>query len=80
MLTQFPRGLDHLRMLAELSSVTRQASEQELNKNAEDLRIIGTSLSVLYEASTCHRRCHGGLHILESLVGRAYNLGCAAHI
>lgn len=75
-----PNGLDHLRMIATLSQKARDASEPELRKHAQDLRVIGTSLSALYQASTCHRECHGGAHILESLAGRAYNLGCAAYI
>jgi len=41
--------------------------------------IIGTSLNALYQAATCHRKCHGGAHVLESLCGRAYNLSCAAY-
>lgn len=35
-------------------------------------------MSVLYQAGTCHRKCHGGAHVLESLCGRAYNLTAAA--
>src|SRR5438309_5943640 len=75
-----PRGLDHLRMLTAVSQDTRTASEGELRKHDEVLRVLGTSLSALYQASTCHRKCHGGPHIFEALTGRAYNLGCAAYI
>ena len=79
-MVQIPNELAHLRMLATLSENTRHASEPELRKHAEDLRIIDTSLSALYQASTCHRKCHGGAHILEALAGRAYNLGGASYI
>jgi hypothetical protein len=41
--------------------------------------VLGTSLSALYQAATCHRKCYGGPHILEALSGRAYNLACAAY-
>jgi hypothetical protein len=77
---EIPSGLDHLKMLAVLSEGTRQESEPKLKEYARDLRVIGTSLSALYLAATCHRKCHGGPHILESLTGRAYNLGCGAYI
>ena len=45
-----------------------------------DLALIGTALSALYQAATCHRRCYGGGHVLESLCGRAYNLGSSAYL
>jgi len=77
---EIPTGLDHLQMITALSESTREASESGLKEHAQDLRVIGTSLSALYLAATCHRKCHGGPHILESLTGRAYNLGCAAYL
>lgn len=77
---QISTGLEHLRMVATLSAKTRRATESELERHTQDLLLIGTSLSALYQASTCHRKCHGGPHILESLAGRAYNLGCSAYI
>lgn len=77
---EIPNGLDHLQLVAMLSEKARQASELQMNDHAQDLRIIGTSLSALYLAATCHRKCYDGPHILESLTGRAYNLGCGAYI
>jgi hypothetical protein len=51
-----------------------------LDKNVFDMvESIGTSLSALYQAATCHRRCFGGDHIVESLCGRAYNVGSGAY-
>ena len=41
--------------------------------------MIGTALSALYQAATCHRKCHGGSHVLEALAGRVYNLACSAY-
>ena len=73
-----PTGVNHLQMLSAQSGKTRRDSELECRRHAHDLQVIGTSLSILYQAATCHRECHGGPHILESLVGRAYNLGLAA--
>jgi hypothetical protein len=35
-------------------------------------------LCILYQASTCHRQCNGGGHLLERLCGRAHNLASAA--
>ena len=29
----------------------------KLSRHSQDLRVIGISLSALYEAATCHRRC-----------------------
>lgn len=41
-------------------------------------KAVSISLSVMYQASTCQRGCKGGPHVLEALVGRAYNLACSA--
>lgn len=57
MTIEVPTGQDHLRMLVTLSEQARQASEPELSRHSQDLRVIGISLSALYEAATCHRRC-----------------------
>src|SRR5437868_1764836 len=80
MLRKVPRGLDHLRMVAQLSEDARGASEQELTRHKPTLEVLGLALAALYEASTCNRGCRGGAHILEVLAGRSYNLACAAYI
>src|SRR6266446_3806804 len=72
-----PTGVEHLRMLALLRVNTKKASEAKLQDHSVDF--IGSCLAALYEAATCHRKCHGGGHVLESLCGRAYNLGAAAY-
>jgi hypothetical protein len=74
-----PTGLEHLALLrAGAAYAARQTAE-----HLEDLKInndlIGTAMNVLYQAATCHRKCHGGAHIFERLLGRAYNLSCGAY-
>ncbi len=52
-----------------------------LGKDSQtDFALLGTALSVTYQLGTCHRGCRGGDHVLESLVGRANNLGSAAFL
>lgn len=75
-----PVGLDHLLMVERLNSVLKDKTYQEMLTNKEPARLVGTALSILYQAATCQRECHGGAHILESLCGRAYNLGTSAYI
>lgn len=74
-----PNGLDYVEMLKVLSEKARQGSESK-NLDRNSLRAIGSALSALYQAGSCHRACHGGPHVLEALAGRAHNLGCAAYL
>ncbi len=76
---EIPKGLDHLLLIASLSDRTRKQSEVHLKKHSFELMMIGTALSALYQAATCHRKCHGGSHVLEALAGRVYNLACSAY-
>jgi len=39
---------------------------------------MSVSLSAIYEAATCHRGCNGGAHVLEAILGRAYNLAVSS--
>src|SRR5262249_22086913 len=66
--------------LAAMTALTAGEAASKQQEVQTELRGIGTSLSVLYQAATCHRECHGGPHILEALCGRVYNLGAAAYI
>jgi hypothetical protein len=75
-----PSGSEHLKLLAEIAERNRKLSASKLASVEIDLNAIGTALSILYQASTCHRKCFGGEHILEALSGRAYNLACSAYI
>lgn len=75
-----PSGLEHIKMLAKVAEHNRRISAPKLGSVRSDLAVFGISLSILYQAGTCHRRCFGGPHILESLSGRAYNLACSAYI
>lgn len=68
-------------MLLEAAEIARKSSEAKLREKSADLQIIGTSMSALYQAATCHRKCYGGGHVLEGLAGRTYNLaGSAYHL
>lgn len=73
-----PTGINHVIALWKLQAATHKASRAQLAKHNSNLSFIGVCLSVLYQAATCHRKCHGGPHVLESLCGRTYNLAAAA--
>src|SRR6266481_1324412 len=75
-----PSGIDHLQMIADLEPITLRASLNNLVGYDADRRIIGTAMSVLYQAATCHRKCHGGAHVFEALCGRMYNLALGAYM
>ncbi len=73
-------GKEHLdRILLGVSTVQRESMSVlrglELHAN-----LIGTALTALFEASTCHRGCNHGPHILEAVCARAYNLGASAYL
>ncbi len=76
--TDVPIGLAYLDNLHNASAMTQRVTGLQSRKQIDDLRMIGTSLSAFYQAATCHRKCHGGAHILESLTARVYNLTHAA--
>jgi hypothetical protein len=76
---EIPAGLAHLAQLVAIRQMAKHDSKLSLNSSSyKDMERIGDCLSALYQAATCHRKCHGGAHILESLCGRAYNLAAAA--
>jgi hypothetical protein len=75
-IAEIPNGLDHIALLERVGRMTAAQTVPLFSK--DELRAVGVSLNILYQAATCHRRCHGGNHMLERLCGRAYNLGCAA--
>lgn len=74
-----PRELEHLKMIAVINQKNRTISNKHLKSHESDLRVLGTSLSVLFEAATCHRKCYGGDHVLEGIAARTYNLACSAY-
>lgn len=74
-----PTGREHLLTAFEMGNVTQTASAEILQEESEVITMLGTSLSALYQAATCHGKCYGGPHILEALAGRSYNLGAAAY-
>ncbi|HEY5337457.1 MAG TPA: hypothetical protein VIJ85_04580 [Rhizomicrobium sp.] len=73
-----PTGIDHLKLIGAGGTTTRQNTFKGIGTDTDELSVFGTSLCALYQAATCHRKCHRGSHILESLSGRSYNLACAA--
>jgi hypothetical protein len=75
-----PTSLDHFGMIRAGSAQAYRDSVGAMPSHAGTLRVIGSSLAALYEAATCNRMCFGGGHVLESLAGRAYNLGCSAYL
>jgi hypothetical protein len=77
---KIPSSEEHLEMLAAMTALSEGEAASKQQEVQTELRMIGTSLSVLYQAATCHRQCHRGPHILEALCGRMYNLGAAAYI
>lgn len=79
MSVNIPIGREHLSKVFEMGDATMHASAEVLYESGVVLDLIGTSLSALYQAATCHRKCYGGPHILEALAGRSYNLGAGAY-
>src|SRR6266705_572283 len=77
---EIPSGTDRLKMVAELEAITYRESSKNLAELKTERQMIGTALSVLYQAATCHRKCHGGPHILEALCARMYNLAVGAYL
>lgn len=75
-----PTGIDHLALIERGSAWAQRRSHDAADDFEPDLALIGTSLSALYQAATCHRKCHGGPHLLEALCGRVYNLGSSAYL
>ena len=79
-LAKVPSGLGHLDMIGEIEAITYRESSANLGKSVVERRLIGTCMSALYQAATCHRKCHGGPHVLEALCARMYNLAVGAYI
>jgi hypothetical protein len=80
MTLQIPSGREQLDILMGLVRLSESRSSEFRGQATDRLDIIGTSLSALYQAATCHRKCFGGDHVIEALCGRAYNLGSAAYL
>jgi len=77
---EIPKGIAHLELIDTASKIAQEETIENLRRYLPQLVMIGTSLSALYQAATCHRKCHGGNHLLEALSGRVYNIGCAAYL
>lgn len=66
-------------MIAMINASNRATSIPILKEREKDLQVLGTSLTALYIAATCHRKCWGTGHVLEALGARIYNLACASY-
>ena len=77
--TKIPTGLEYIKMIASFGEISRRDSVPYLVNHKHDLEVLGIALSIIYMTATCHRKCHGGPHVLESLVARAYNLALSAY-
>jgi hypothetical protein len=75
-----PSGLAYLEMLAGLEVITYRESSKNLAESVTDRQMIGTAMSALYQAATCHRKCYAGPHVFEALCGRMYNLAVGAYV
>jgi len=74
-----PSSLDHLAMIRHGAMYAASQTVEHLEDLKINNELIGTAMNVIHQAATCHRKCHGGPHTFESLLGRAYNLGCGAY-
>ena len=74
-----PNGVDHFKLIDAGGAMVRESSARDLENRSSSLLLIGTCLCALYQAATCHRKCHGGSHVFEALAGRTYNLSVAAY-
>jgi hypothetical protein len=74
-----PDDISHLALIWSEGGKSYKEAFRVSAKHVDDSRILGTALCAMYQAATCHRECHGGGHMLERLVGRAYNLCCASY-
>lgn len=76
---RIPDGIDHIALVMFASESVRKEYGAHLDEVHDRLALIGTCLNVLYQAATCHRKCHSSGHVLERLCGRGYNLACGAY-
>jgi hypothetical protein len=74
-----PIDIGHLQLLSQINRANRRESDELLKAHLDDLRLLGTALSAIYQAATCHRKCWATGHVLEIIGGRIYNLACAAY-
>jgi hypothetical protein len=74
-----PTGAKHLDGVVRAMLNVHQKATQDFATLTTERELLGTSLSALYQVATCHRKCFGGAHVLESLSGRIYNLAVSAY-
>jgi hypothetical protein len=74
-----PTGLEHIKLIGKMGDKNRLITSKIIAAHKEELELLGISLSMIYQVSTCHRKCFGGSHVLEGLAGRFYNLACSSY-
>ena len=74
-----PNGVDHFKLIDAGGAKVRESSASGLESRSDSLLLIGTCLCAVYQAATCHRKCHGGSHVFEALAAKAYNLSVGAY-
>jgi hypothetical protein len=74
-----PNGIEHIQFIVQSGDYVRSEFFVHAEERVPWIEIIGMCLNALYQASTCHRKCTGGGHLLERLCGRAYNMACGAY-
>ncbi len=73
-----PSGREHLRLIRIGAKNVQNTSAQAPDDHDNEFEFIGTALSVLFQAATCHRGCNQGRHLFEAICARTYNLGASA--
>lgn len=73
-------GKEHLDRIILGTTAVREKSVRALQDHRDECSLIGTALSALFQAGTCHRGCNHGPHIFEAVCGRSYNLGASAYL
>lgn len=67
----FPTGEAFFERVAATLDSRRMSSLRQFG--VRKVALLGTSLSYLYQISTCANGCSGGDHVLEALSGRCFN-------
>jgi hypothetical protein len=73
----FPFGLTYLNSLS-AAPFNQRRSLFDKSLSGAELRLLGDSMSALQQMAQCHPRCTSKTHVVEALLGRAFNNACAA--
>jgi len=73
-------GREHLDRILVGATAAQSQSTSAVVEYETHCALIGTALTALFEAATCHRECNKGPHVFEAVCARAYNLGASAYL